>query len=241
MVLFAAFALLATFSLAQPASDQVGAIQIHAIEHASLALQTPEKLIFVDPVQHADAFNALGAPDLLLLTDIHGDHFSPETLDQLQLDHTPLVVPQAVADKLPERYKTQTVILHNGDVKMIAGLSIKALPMYNLPESADAFHPKGRGNGYLLELDGKNVYISGDTEGTPEMRNLKGIDIAFVCMNLPYTMDIHQAADAVLDFKPRIIYPYHYGKSDVAAFKKEVESKNSAIDVRLLQWYPKGK
>jgi L-ascorbate metabolism protein UlaG (beta-lactamase superfamily) len=113
--------------------------------------------------------------------------------------------------------------------------------MYNLPETADSRHTKGRGNGYVINIGGKNIYISGDTEDIPEMRALKNIDVAFVCMNLPYTMDINQAASAVLAFKPKIVYPYHYrgsgGLSDVAAFKKMVNEKDPKIDVRLAEWY----
>jgi L-ascorbate metabolism protein UlaG (beta-lactamase superfamily) len=122
------------------------------------------------------------------------------------------------------------------------GIDILAIPMYNLPESDDAKHVKGRGNGYLLNLAGKSIYISGDTADIPEMRNLNDIDIAFVCMNLPYTMDINQAASAVLDFKPKIVYPYHYrGRpeiSDTEAFGKLVNAENKDIEVRLRNWYP---
>jgi L-ascorbate metabolism protein UlaG (beta-lactamase superfamily) len=114
--------------------------------------------------------------------------------------------------------------------------------MYNLPETEDSRHPKGRGNGYVINLGGKSVYFSGDTEDIPEMRSLKNIDIAFVCMNLPFTMDVEQAAHAVLAFKPKIVYPYHYrgqnGLSDVEIFKKAVNAGNNKIDVRLRNWYP---
>jgi L-ascorbate metabolism protein UlaG (beta-lactamase superfamily) len=114
--------------------------------------------------------------------------------------------------------------------------------MYNLPESPDSKHTKGRGNGYVLTFGNKTVYISGDTAGIPEMRALKNIDVAFVCMNLPYTMDINEAASAVLDFKPKVMYPYHYrgqnGLNDTEAFKKIVSASNTSIDVRLRNWYP---
>jgi len=134
------------------------------------------------------------------------------------------------------------IILKNGDQQVVSGISIQAIPMYNLPESATAMHTKGRGNGYVLSLGGKNIYISGDTQGIPEMRSLKNIDIAFVCMNLPYTMDVKEAADAVLAFKPKIVYPYHYrgqnGLSDVNAFKSLVEAGDKNIEVRLRNWYP---
>lgn len=228
----------------QPAPDKIGNITVQPIEHASLALFTSNKTVFVDPVGHAQEFNALKTPDVILITDIHGDHFSPKTLESLHLKNTVLVVPQVVADKLPDHLKSQVIVLHNGNSKTVKGIDISALPMYNLPESPTAYHTKGRGNGYVIILDGKRIYISGDTGDTPEMRALKNIDIAFVCMNLPYTMDIHHAAEGVLAFKPAIIYPYHYrgqqGKSDVAAFKQMVESKNPAIEVRLRDWYPAG-
>ncbi|MEO8732935.1 MAG: MBL fold metallo-hydrolase, partial [Flavobacteriales bacterium] len=122
-----------------------------------------------------------------------------------------------------------------------ADAHITAMPMYNLPDSPTAFHPKGRGNGYVLTFGGKRIYISGDTQGIPEMRALKNIDIAFVCMNLPYTMDVDEAADAVLAFKPKVVYPYHYrGKdrfSDVKKFKALVNAKDPAIEVRQEDWY----
>ena len=114
--------------------------------------------------------------------------------------------------------------------------------MYNLPEAADSRHTKGRGNGYILTMGGKKIYLSGDTEDIPEMRALKDIDVAFVCMNLPFTMDINQAASAVLEFKPKIVYPYHYrgqgGLADVEGFKKLVNAGNPKIEVRLRSWYP---
>ena len=122
------------------------------------------------------------------------------------------------------------------------GLNIAAIPMYNLPETPDAPHTKGRGNGYVLTLGGKTVYLSGDTEDIAEMRALKKIDVAFVCMNLPYTMNVNQAAQGVLAFRPGIVYPYHYrgqgGLSDVAGFQKMVNAGSKKIDVRLRNWYP---
>jgi L-ascorbate metabolism protein UlaG (beta-lactamase superfamily) len=147
-----------------------------------------------------------------------------------------------VADKLPDADKVQLVILKNNEQTLQSGISILAIPMYNLPESSTAMHTKGRGNGYVLTIGGKRIYISGDTQGIPEMRSLKNIDIAFICMNLPYTMDIKEAADAVLAFQPRIVYPYHYrgkdGLSDVNGFKSLVQAGNKNIDVRLRNWYP---
>jgi L-ascorbate metabolism protein UlaG (beta-lactamase superfamily) len=138
--------------------------------------------------------------------------------------------------------KSTVVVLKNGEHTDQLGISIMAIPMYNLPESPTAMHTKGRGNGYVLGIGGKNIYLSGDTQGIPEMRALKNIDVAFVCMNLPYTMDVKEAADAVLAFKPTIVYPYHYrgrnGLSDVNAFKSLVGAGDPHIEVRLRNWYP---
>ena len=113
--------------------------------------------------------------------------------------------------------------------------------MYNLPEVVDSKHPKGRGNGYILTIENKRIYISGDTEDIEEMRRLQNIDVAFVCMNLPYTMDINQAASAVLEFKPTVVYPYHYrgknGCSDLEKFKSMLAEKDANIEVKVLKWY----
>ncbi|MBA4058508.1 MAG: MBL fold metallo-hydrolase, partial [Marivirga sp.] len=164
------------------------------------------------------------------------------TLNAIETSKAVIVAPQAVADQLPDNLKTKAIILNNGKSINESGIAITAVPMYNLPEAADSRHTKGRGNGYVLNLGGKNIYLSGDTEDIPEMRKLKNIDVAFVCMNQPYTMDITQASSAVLEFKPKIVYPYHYrgqdGLSDVEAFKKLVSAGNAAIDVRLKNWYP---
>lgn len=220
-----------------------GSLIIQPINHASVVLTAEGKTIYVDPVGGAAKYQGLAAPDIILVTDIHGDHFDPATLRGLRGPGTVLVVPQAVADKLTDADKTGMVVLANGDKKDFSGIGVAAIPMYNLPVgNPNAMHPKGRGNGYVLSIGGKKIYLSGDTQGIPEMRALTGIDIAFVCMNLPYTMDINEAADAVLAFKPHIVYPYHYrgqnGLSDVAAFKAKVEAGNKDIEVRLRNWYP---
>ncbi len=219
-----------------------GPLTIQPIEHASLVLTVHGITIYADPTG-PDKYKGMAAPNIILITDIHGDHFDAKSIDALKTPATILIVPQAVADKLPEADKNNNlVILKNGASTTQSGISIAAIPMYNLPESATAMHTKGRGNGYIINTGGKHIYISGDTQGIPEMRALKNVDIAFVCMNLPYTMDIKEAADAVLEFKPAIVYPYHYrgqnGFSDVNAFKALVEAGNKKIEVRLKNWYP---
>jgi len=239
--------LICLFTYAQrPAADHEavkgGELTIQPITHATLVFTYQGKNIYVDPTGGAAAFTGLGAPDMILITDIHGDHFDPKTIDAVNTNHAIIVVPQAVADKLPATTdKSKLVILKNGDKTSQSGIAIEAIPMYNLPESATAMHTKGRGNGYVLTIGGKNIYISGDTADIPEMRNLKNIDIAFVCMNLPYTMDVATAAKAVLAFKPKAVYPYHYRGQDINQFKALVNSGDKNIDVRLREWYPAAK
>ncbi|HTR29953.1 MAG TPA: MBL fold metallo-hydrolase [Puia sp.] len=228
------------------APDTVGLpgspLVIQPINHASMVLTAAGGTIYIDPVGGAAKYQGLAAPDIILVTDIHGDHFDPATLQAIRKPATVLVAPKAVVDKMADADKAGVVVLGNGDSKDFSGIGVAAIPMYNLPASpTDPRHPKGRGNGYVLTVGGKKIYISGDTQGIPEMRALTGIDIAFVCMNLPYTMDVNEAADAVLAFKPRIVYPYHYrgqgGFSDVSVFKAKVEAGNKGIEVRLRNWY----
>ncbi|MEO6282369.1 MAG: MBL fold metallo-hydrolase [Dyadobacter sp.] len=228
-----------------PAADEIktskGPLKIQPLNHATLALTWSGKTIYADPYGGAKTFAGIATPDLIVITDIHGDHFDPSTLDVLDLTKTIIVAPQAVIDKMSDQLKAKTVAVANGQTISKLDISITAIPMYNLPEAADAKHTKGRGNGYVLKFGDKTLYISGDTAGIPEMRALKNIDVAFVCMNLPYTMDVPEAASSVLDFKPKIIYPYHYrganGFSDTEAFKKLVNEGNKSIDVRLRDWY----
>ncbi len=217
-------------------------IKIIPVEHATTILEWNDVVIYIDPVGGASAFEGQNAPDLILITDIHGDHFSLETLEELNTSKAKIIVPQAVADKIPENFTPQLDVLGNGDSKERYGLTVEAIPMYNLREEALKFHEKGRGNGYILTIGGERLYFSGDTEDIPEMRALQNIDAAFICMNLPYTMTEESAASAVLEFAPKKIYPYHYrGKpdvSDVAKFKKLVNEGNSNIEVVQLDWYP---
>ncbi len=216
-------------------------IVIDPIGHATAIIQWKEKTIYIDPNGGAKAFEGKKPANIVLITDIHGDHMNIDTLDSLNLSKAEVVVPQAVAEKLPAAYTERLVIINNGETKEIQGISIEAIPMYNLREEALKFHDKGRGNGYVITLDKERIYFSGDTEDIPEMRALKYIDKAFVCMNLPYTMTVESAADAVLEFKPKQVYPYHYrgteGLSDVDKFRQLV-SKDSTIEVVQLNWYP---
>ncbi|PSG88082.1 MBL fold metallo-hydrolase [Aurantibacter aestuarii] len=217
-------------------------LRIKPIEHASLILEYGEHVIYVDPNGSEALYKGYKKPSLILITDIHGDHLSPETLDFIDTEGVKLVVPNAVKEKLPDPLKANSIVLNNGNTTELNGINIEAVPMYNLRPEALKFHEKGRGNGYILTLGGERIYISGDTEDIPEMRNLKGIDKAFICMNLPYTMTVESAASAVMDFEPKEVYPYHYrgtdGFSNVEKFKMLVNSATDNVKVIQLDWYP---
>jgi L-ascorbate metabolism protein UlaG (beta-lactamase superfamily) len=229
-------------SVPDPINTSKGPLLIQPILHTSLVLTWNEKTIYVDPYGGSKAYADISNPDLIIITDIHGDHMNIETLTALNTERSVIIAPQAVVEQLPEKLKIRAKSLGNGGILEESEVKITALPMYNLPETEDSRHPKGRGNGYILTFGNTTVYISGDTEDIPEMRSLKNIDIAFVCMNQPFTMTIEQAASAVLEFKPKIVYPFHYrgqgGFSDVETFRKLIESGNNQIEVRLRNWYP---
>jgi L-ascorbate metabolism protein UlaG (beta-lactamase superfamily) len=220
-------------------TTSTGDVAIHAIHHAALTLTFNGTTVLVDPAPlgqnvNLDEFTSLPAPALILVTHEHGDHFNVPILQAVSGSAT-IVAPQDVADKMPDDLKAKTKVMKNGDTLEVAGIKIEAVPAYNTTADRTKFHPQGRDNGYILAFGDKRVYIAGDTEDTPEMRALTNIDVAFLPMNLPYTMDIEHAADAVKAFKPKVVYPYHYGQSDVAQFKAKV---GDAADVRILDWYP---
>lgn len=225
---------------AQKSLVAINDIKIMPISHATFVMNWDGQIIYVDPVGGAASFEGMPEAEIILVTDIHGDHLSLETLNSIRGDNAELIIPTAVNEKIKENQIA--FVLNNGDTSTINGLKITAIPMYNLTEGRLDKHVKGRGNGYVLEKNGYRVYISGDTEDIPEMRSLKNIDKAFVCMNLPYTMDINQAASAVLEFAPKEVVPYHYrgteGFQDVEKFKSLVNEGNVNIAVTLMDWYP---
>ncbi len=225
-----------------PDPNQGLPLEIYPIAHATAVLDWGGTIFYIDPVGGAEAFAGQPAPDLMLVTDVHGDHFNAESLEALGKNGTQIVAPAAVRDLMPAKLQQVTRTLANGESIVLAGVAITAIPMYNLREEARQFHQAGRGNGYVLEKNGVRVYFSGDTEDIPEMRALSDIDLAFVCMNLPYTMTVESAADAVLAFKPRIVYPYHYRGnpevSDVKRFAEIVGKGDPNITVVQLDWYP---
>ena len=222
--------------MAAPPPDKIpatgGDITIAPLNHATLQLTWSGHVIDVDPVGQAD-YTGLAAPDIILITDIHSDHLDPATIAKIRKPTTKIVAPSAAAAKLEA-----PIVMANGETRTVDGLTLAAVPMYNLtrgPAAGQLFHDKGRGNGYVVTLGGKRIYIAGDTEGIPEMRALKNIDVAFVPMNLPYTMTPAEAADAVKAFAPKIVYPYHYKGQDTNEFASAL--KGTGIDVRLRDWY----
>jgi L-ascorbate metabolism protein UlaG (beta-lactamase superfamily) len=218
-------------------TTSAGELTVHPINHGTVAFTFDEMTIFVDPFGGAELFTAFEAPDMIFITDIHGDHFNPNTLNGLQTENTTFVVPQAVADRMETPMGKEMVIISNGETTTTRGLSVTAVPMYNLPDDESSRHKKGRGNGYVISFGDKDIYLSGDTEDIPEMRALENIDIAFVCMNLPYTMDIYQAASAVIDFEPEMMYPYHHRGQDIKKFKQLIELAEIDTEIILKDWY----
>src|SRR5271167_3376127 len=211
-----------------------GEVKITPLYHASTLIEAGGKVIYLDPAKPAK-LGSLRKADLILITDIHGDHMDPASIAAISKAGTEILAPPAVVATV-----TTAKPIANGESKTWQGFTIEAIPAYNLkrgPAPGQLFHDKGRGNGYVLTYGGKRFYFSGDTEGIPEMRALKNIDVAFVCMNLPYTMPPDEAADAVKAFHPKIVIPYHYHGSDLSVFQKGLEG--TGIEVRLLEWYPK--
>ncbi|ASJ71542.1 MBL fold metallo-hydrolase [Granulosicoccus antarcticus] len=214
-----------------------GSVSVHPVSHASFVLQTPGGVIYNDPVGGAELYSQLPAADLILITHEHSDHYDVDTLNALMGENTQLLTNPAVLEMLPGELKERASAIGNGDSTEILKVGIEAIPAYNLTEERLKYHPKGRDNGYLLTVDGMRVYIAADTEATPEMRGLSDIQLAFVPMNLPYTMGVEQAAEGVADFAPAAVYPYHYKGSDIDAFEKLVNAANADIKVMRGPWY----
>jgi len=230
---FLALTLPAAAAPAQQFPTASGPVTITPIYHAAAMIQAGNDRIYIDPASPA-RIDGLPPGDLILITDIHGDHMDKADVKALSKADTAIIAPAAVQKTI-----TAAKVLSNGQSTMWHAWKITAVPMYNIKHmqpSGEPYHPKGRGNGYILTYGGKNFYFAGDTEGTPEMRALKNIDVAFIPMNLPYTMTPEEAADAVRVFHPRVAIPYHYKGQDITKFRDAL--KGSGIEVRLLDWYP---
>jgi gluconolactonase len=205
-----------------------GALTITFIGHGTLMFAYKGKIIHVDPVSREADYAAMPKADLILITHEHGDHLDPKAVDLLRKDGTSIILTEACAEKV-----RGGVVMHNGDVKTVQGLKIEAVPAYNIVHKRAGsvpYHPKGQGNGYIITFGDERVYVAGDTENTPEMKRLKNIDIAFLPMNLPYTMTPEMVADAARAFRPKILYPYHYGQTDP---NKLVEQLKGSKDIEV--------
>ncbi len=191
-----------------------GDLKIHFIGHGTLRFNFGGNDIHIDPWSKLADYSKMPKADLILLTHEHRDHLDQKAIEMLRAEKTAIVLTKTCSNVVKEG-----IIINNGDVKVVKGLEIEAVPAYNIVHMRSEgvpFHPKGVGNGYIIKFGDKRVYVAGDTENTPEMKKLEGIDIAFLPMNLPYTMTPEMVADASKAFKPKILYPYHYGKTDTS-------------------------
>ena len=207
-----------------------GDLEITFIGHASLMFKFNNKIIDIDPVSREADYSQFPKADLILVTHEHPDHFDPKVINLLKTKKTILVLTEKCYEQIKEG-----IVMKNGDTKILDGLKIDAVPAYNIVHKRDSgqpFHPKGVGNGYIITIGNKRVYVAGDTENIPEMKALKNIDIAFLPMNLPYTMTPEMVADAAKVFKPKILYPYHYGDTDPNKLVQSLKDVKG-IDVRI--------
>lgn len=218
-----------------------GDLIIQPVNHASLILSFQSDIIYFDPVGGGARYQAFNKPTAIVVTHAHADHFDVPTLQAIAPSAKVIIAPQIVIDGLPDDLKAKAKLMKNGDKGDINSLPVEAVPAYNTTPDRLKYHPKGVGNGYILTLGGARVYVAGDTEDTPEMRALKTIAIAFLPMNLPYTMTGEQAASACAAFKPLLVYPYHYGKGgqEPAKFAAALRGVDG-VQVRQRDWYAYG-
>ena len=202
-----------------------GDVKITSIGHGTLMFEFAGKVIHIDPVTREADYTKLPKADIVLITHEHGDHLDAKAMEILKKEGTQIILTQTCAQKIKGG-----IVMKNGDVNSVAGLKIEAVPAYNL-DPQTKFHPKGQGNGYVITFGDKKVYIAGDTENIPEIKELKDIYIAFLPMNLPYTMTPEMVADAAKIIKPKILYPYHFGQTDTSILVKLL--KDSGIEVRI--------
>lgn len=218
-----------------------GKITIHPVSHASFVMETPAGVVYVDTVGEASQYEGMPDPDLILITHRHGDHYNADLL--AALPEAPILTNADVKGMMPEGLQARTEVIAPGEGTEMMGLGIEAIPSYNITEGRTDFHPKDRGDlGFVLTIDGTRVYVSGDTEATPEMRALEDIDLAFVCMNLPFTMTAEQAADGVAEFAPAMVMPYHYrgrdgGTQDPQEFARLLGEAGASTEVWFHDWY----
>lgn len=207
-----------------------GELKLTFIGHGTLMLAFADKVIHIDPWTRLADYSKLPKADIILVTHGHFDHLDTEAIKTLRKETTAVVIPPACSDKVAEG-----IVMKNGETKTVEGVAIEAVPAYNIEHKrpdGKPFHPKGEGNGYVMTLGDKRVYVAGDTENTPEMKALKKIDVAFLPMNLPYTMTPEMVADAAKAFRPAVLYPYHYGETDTSRLV-ELLKDVPGVEVRI--------
>ena len=204
-----------------PIQTDSGPIEITMVGHGTLMIKYNNKVIHIDPWSRLADYSQMPKADLILVTHGHGDHFDINAITTLRNPDTQIVSPKVCSDGIEG-----VIVMNNGDIKKLEGFSIEAIPAYNIVHMRSEntpYHPKGEGNGYILTCGGKRLYIAGDTENIPEMKALKNIEAAFLPMNLPYTMSPEMVADAAKAFKPKTLYPYHYGTENMATLAKHLK------------------
>ena len=207
-----------------------GELEITFIGHGTLMFKFNGKIIHIDPFSKLTDYGKLPKADAIFITHQHGDHLDPAALQQIRTDSTIVILTEICAKQVEGG-----AIMKNGDVREVMGVKVEAVPAYNLihkRDNGEIFHPKGEGNGYIFTFGNKRVYVAGDTENTPEMKSLKNIDYAFLPMNLPYTMTPDMVANAVKAFRPKVLFPYHYGDTDTSRLI-ELLKDDKDIDVRI--------
>jgi L-ascorbate metabolism protein UlaG (beta-lactamase superfamily) len=205
-------------------------LEITFIGHGTLMFQYGQMVIHVDPVTREADYSKMPVADFILITHEHGDHLDPDAIKFIRTDKTAIVLNEKSEEKIEGG-----IVMKNGDTKEVKGIEIAAVPAYNIEHkrpNGQPFHPKGIGNGYVFALGNKKIYIAGDTENIPEMEELKNIDIAFLPMNLPYTMTPEMVADAARTFRPKILYPYHFGETDTDEIIELLKNEKD-IEVRI--------
>lgn len=224
---------ISVFSQELPAVDKIstasGDLEMHFIGHGSLMFAVGNFIIYVDPVRSSGNYDKMPKADLILVTHEHGDHLDTELIQALRKNESIMLASVKAAAAVPW---AQSMVA--GETRVVKGITVMAVPAYNIKNMrapGQPYHPKGAGNGYVLTIGGKKIYIAGDTENIPEMRELKNIDVAFLPMNLPYTMTPEMVADAARSFKPAILYPYHYGNTNTSEIIQLL--KDSGIEVRI--------
>jgi len=209
-----------------------GDIRLTFIGHASLMIQYNENIIHIDPTMGEADYSKFPDADLILITHSHFDHLDGAAIDNIKNENTRLIYSADCEDRYPGGK-----LLANGEIIILDWITVEAVPAYNLVHKrpdGNPFHPKGSGNGYIISISDLRIYIAGDTENIPEMKVLENIDIAFLPMNLPYTMTPEMVRDAAIAFRPKILYPYHYGTTDPQKLV-ELLKKDDEIEVRIRQ------